>query len=65
MTTRQLLTIVQERGLRVVVKNGLPVIVTNGKREQVTDKLLAVLKRHRERIIELLSPTVGQTGAGG
>lgn len=54
MTTKELLAICKRRGLSITVKDGQPVIVAPTDRSAVTDKLLAVLKRHRERIIETL-----------
>jgi hypothetical protein len=54
MTTQKLLEIVRNRGLDIVLKDGRPVIVPGKHRHQVTDKLLAVLRFHRERIIALL-----------
>lgn len=54
MNTRKVLTIVRERGLDVVLKDGRPVLIRPQGNEGVTDALLAVLKLHRERIIEAL-----------
>lgn len=51
MTTKEVLEIVESRGLKIVLKDGHPVLVKpNGG--IVTDKLLAVLKVHRDRIIQ-------------
>ena len=55
MTTKELLLIVERRGLRVVVENGRPILKRPNGNAGVTDALLAVLKRHREKIIELKS----------
>lgn len=55
MSTKELLSIVKERGLSLVLKDGRPVIVGRREAGQVTDALLACLKRHREKIIEELS----------
>lgn len=54
MTTDELLEIVKARGLRIVLKDGRPVLQPINGREGVTDKLMAVLTIHRERIIERL-----------
>lgn len=54
MTTRELLAIATQRGLTIRLKDGQPVISSNGHKEEVTAKLLAVLKNHRARIITLL-----------
>lgn len=55
MSTEQLLKIVKDRGLSIAIKEGRPVLVNAANNPAVTDKLLAVLKRHRDRIIDLLS----------
>ncbi len=55
MSTRELLKLVEERGLKVAVRDGRPVLVRAAGSEAVTDKLLAVLKRHRQAIVELLA----------
>lgn len=55
MNTKQLLKIVEDRGLQIVLKEGRPVITKPLGSTALTDKLLAVLKVHRERIIEFLS----------
>jgi hypothetical protein len=55
MSTRELLRIVKERGLSIELRDGRPVLIRNGKDAAVTDKLLAVLKIHRDRIIKDLS----------
>ena len=52
MTTQKLLEIVHERGLKIELRDGRPVLIRNGNNDAVTDKLLAVLKIHRERIIQ-------------
>ncbi len=52
MTTQELLQIVTNRGLRLSLKDGGPVI--SGAKEEITGPLLLCLKRHRERIIEIL-----------
>lgn len=55
MTTQQVLDIVRDRGLRVFLgDDGRPRLARNGQDGAVTDALLAVLRRHRERIIEAL-----------
>lgn len=55
MTTNELLEIAKKRGLKIIVKEGRPMIV-NPPSGAVTDRLLAVLKIHREKIIAMLSP---------
>lgn len=55
MSTKEVLNIVKERGLEIVLKDGRPVISKPAGNDGVTDRLLSVLKRHRERIIEELS----------
>lgn len=54
MTTPEVLEIVKARGLQVVLSEGRPVLRRPNGNDGVTDALLAVLKRHRERIIEHL-----------
>jgi hypothetical protein len=54
MTTESLLALVQERGLRIELRDGRPVLVGAANNPEATDKLLAVLKIHREWIIERL-----------
>ncbi len=55
MTTKRLLEIVKERGLRIVLDGDRPILKRpHGDTVAVTDKLLAVLKIHRERIVEEL-----------
>ena len=55
MSTEKVLAIVKDRGLKVFLgEDGRPMLARNGNGEAVTDALLAVLKRHRERIIEVL-----------
>lgn len=55
MNTEKVLAIVKDRGLKVfLADDGRPVLARNGHGEAVTDALLAVLKRHREKIIEHL-----------
>jgi hypothetical protein len=56
MSTSKLLQIVKARGLRLELRDGRPVIV-KGVGDHCTDKLLAVLKIHREKIIEALKKT--------
>lgn len=58
MTTDELLKIVEARGLKVKLQNGQPVLVREHGDQSATPKLLAVLKRHRDRIIAKLSPQV-------
>jgi len=55
MTTQQLLQIVKDRGLTIALKDGRPVLERAKGNANVNDALLAVLKWHRERIIEVLS----------
>jgi hypothetical protein len=56
VSTHELMNIVQARGLSIVLDNGRPVIKrARDNHGAITDKLLAVLKRHRERIIAILS----------
>lgn len=56
MKTQELLDIAKARGLNVKLVNGRPILnVPAGKQTEVTDELLACLKRHRERIIAMLS----------
>jgi hypothetical protein len=55
VTTTELLKIVEGRGLSIRIENGRPLLRRTGSPGAVTDKLLAVLKLHRDRIIELLS----------
>ena len=52
MTTKELLAIVKDRGLSLKLSEGRPVIVQ--KNGGLTDALLKVLKRHRDRIIAML-----------
>lgn len=54
MSTDEVLAIVKERGLKIELRGERPVLVAPEKSPEVTDKLLAVLKVHRERIIERL-----------
>lgn len=56
MTTREVLLLVKERGLTVELRDdGTPVLSGNTKNPKAkTDKLMKVLKLHRERIIALL-----------
>jgi hypothetical protein len=54
MSTRQLLEIVKERGLKIVLDGDKPILKRPNGNEGVTDKLLACLKRHRENIIAIL-----------
>jgi hypothetical protein len=54
MTTDQVLGIVKERGLKIELRDDRPVLVGAANNREVTDKLLAVLKVHREWIIERL-----------
>lgn len=55
MSTKELLEIVKRRGLRIVVEDGRPILKRPQGNQGVTDRLLAVLKRHKDRIVELLS----------
>jgi hypothetical protein len=55
MSTKELLKLVAERGLTIELQDGRPVLKGASKRPgAATDKLLRVLKLHRDRIIELL-----------
>ena len=54
MTTAELLSIVESRGLRIVLQDGRPVLVNPNGQGEVTDALMKVLKRHRDRIIEAI-----------
>lgn len=55
MTTQQVLNIVKDRGLTISLgPDGRPMIQKNGRNGTLTDALLLVLKRHRERIIDIL-----------
>ena len=63
MSTRELLNIVEKRGLRIVLKDGRPVLEGAAANPAVTGKLLAVLKIHRERIVSLLDR--GAPGTAG
>lgn len=60
MSTEQLLKIVKERGLRIEIKDGRPVLIRKAGDPALTDRLLAVLKRHRERIVTMLTPAAKQ-----
>lgn len=51
MTTQQVLSIVEARGLKVVIVDGRPAL--RGPKDEATPHLLAVLKRHREKILAL------------
>lgn len=67
MNTSELLQIVKDRGMRIELKDGVPHITGRREPGQVTDALLACLKRHREKIIKELSRTEaehGRTGSG-
>jgi len=55
MKTQELLAIVEKRGLKVTLKDGRPFLVPGSNGKEVTDKLLAVLKIHRDQIIRTLS----------
>lgn len=66
MSTQELLKIVSKRGLTLGLKEGRPVIRQPVPPGAVTDKLLAVLKRHREGIMVELSKAEGrEPGAEG
>ena len=54
MTTTALLKIVKDRGLKIALKEGQPCLVGAAGDPQLTDELLAVLRIHREWIIEQL-----------
>lgn len=56
MTTKDLLSLVKERGLSVELRpDGTPVLKCGNNPAMKTDALLKVLRLHRERIIEMLS----------
>lgn len=55
MTTKDVLKIVEDRGLKIVLKDGQPLLVRTPGSQTITDALLAVLKIHREWIIKHLS----------
>ena len=59
MNTKQLLQLVAERGLKIELVDGRPVLRGAANNPKVTDRLLAVLKFHRERIIAQLSSCRG------
>lgn len=55
MSTPELMQLVKDRGLRIKLSSdGRPVLDGAAGNPAVTDRLLAVLKIHRERIVELL-----------
>ncbi len=55
MTTKELMALVKERGLSVELRpDGTPVLKYGNNPAMKTDKLLKVLKLHRERIIAIL-----------
>jgi hypothetical protein len=55
MTTDELLNILKDRGLQVyVADDGTPKL--KGKREELSPRLLRVLKFHREEIVRRLKP---------
>lgn len=54
MSTRDVLEIVKERGLKIELKEGRPVLVKPEGNTEATPALLHVLTIHRERIIEIL-----------
>lgn len=56
MTTEDVLKIVEKRGLKIALRNGQPVLEKAAGSASVTDELLAVLKFHRQRIIDKLTP---------
>jgi hypothetical protein len=61
MSTRELLRIVDARGLRIELRNGAPVLrVNEGQKQMATKELLKVLKIHRPRIIEILKAEPGR-----
>jgi hypothetical protein len=60
MTTKEVLEIVKARGLKIVLNGDRPEIDPQGKKGVITDKLLSVLKIHRERIIEILKRECGK-----
>ena len=57
MTTSKLLEIVKDRGIKLSLKDGRPVLIQANGSKACTDALLAVLKIHRDRIIEILRVT--------
>jgi hypothetical protein len=64
MTTRELLKLVEGRGLKLGLVEGRPVLLRAAGNPAVTDKLLAVLRIHRERIVRELSTPAAATAAG-
>jgi hypothetical protein len=54
MRTTEVIEIVKQRGLRLELREGQPILVRPNGKGEVTDELLAVLKHHREPIIDLL-----------
>jgi hypothetical protein len=60
MTTREVLEIAKARGLKIVLDDDRPVIQRKKGDPAVTDKLLSVLRIHRERIIDMLKREGGK-----
>jgi hypothetical protein len=55
VSTQEVMSVVKGRGLSVTLVDGRPVLrCPESSRAEITDALLAVLKRHREKIINLL-----------
>jgi hypothetical protein len=54
MSTREVLEVVKGRGLRIELRDGAPVLIRPTGSPEVTDRLLNVLKFHRDPIIKLL-----------
>lgn len=64
MSTQELLDIVGKRGLRLTLEDGRPVLKGAQGNPEVTDRLLTVLKIHRQRIIEILGGHAERKAAG-
>jgi hypothetical protein len=54
LTTKELMEIVKQRGLRIVIVDGQLIIKKPVGNENVTDELVRVLKRRKEQIIAFL-----------
>jgi hypothetical protein len=63
MTTQEVLKIVEARGLRVEVSNGQPVL--RGETSQATPRLVAVLRRHRDRVLAALGVQAAAVASAG
>jgi hypothetical protein len=60
MTTKELLKIVESRGLKITLIDGRPVLEGAKGHPAVTDSLLSVLRFHRERIVDHLKRESGK-----